>query len=128
MLYKWLCGELIFIHFPGNPIEETAEIGEIQTRPDEVDYEPVSSTLWRQREEYCAMVIQNAYKKYRYDDEADSAKTANENEVAELAVGADDTTVLVENDGLETINGHDVIIRSRSSSKASASEPAEVCK
>ncbi|XP_055537083.1 sodium channel protein para isoform X43 [Wyeomyia smithii] len=49
----------------GNPIEETAELGEVQTRPDEVGYEPVSSTLWRQREEYCARVIQHAWRKHK---------------------------------------------------------------
>ncbi|XP_058055249.1 sodium channel protein para isoform X8 [Anopheles bellator] len=49
----------------GNPIEETAELGEVQQRPDEVGYEPVSSTLWRQREEYCANLIQHAWKRYK---------------------------------------------------------------
>ncbi|XP_058457330.1 sodium channel protein para isoform X45 [Malaya genurostris] len=49
----------------GNPIEETAELGEVQQRPDEVGYEPVSSTLWRQREEYCARLIQHAWKKHK---------------------------------------------------------------
>ncbi|XP_058166583.1 sodium channel protein para isoform X8 [Anopheles ziemanni] len=49
----------------GNPIEETAELGEVQQRPDEVGYEPVSSTLWRQREEYCARLIQHAWKRYK---------------------------------------------------------------
>jgi hypothetical protein len=28
-------------------------------------YEPVSSTLWRQREEYCARLIQNAWRKHK---------------------------------------------------------------
>lgn len=49
----------------GNPIEETGEIGEIATRPDTEGYEPVSSTLWRQREEYCARLIQNAWRKHK---------------------------------------------------------------
>ncbi|XP_053672771.1 sodium channel protein para [Anopheles nili] len=49
----------------GNPIEESAELGEVQQRPDEVGYEPVSSTLWRQREEYCARLIQHAWKRYK---------------------------------------------------------------
>lgn len=47
----------------GNPIEESGELGEIAARPDEEGYEPVSSTLWRQREEYCARLIQNAWRK-----------------------------------------------------------------
>ncbi|XP_055621144.1 sodium channel protein para isoform X24 [Toxorhynchites rutilus septentrionalis] len=49
----------------GNPIEESAELGEVQQRPDEVGYEPVSSTLWRQREEYCARLIQHAWRKHK---------------------------------------------------------------
>ncbi|XP_065082645.1 sodium channel protein para isoform X7 [Ochlerotatus camptorhynchus] len=49
----------------GNPIEETAELGEVQQRPDEVGYEPVSSTLWRQREEYCARLIQHAWRRHK---------------------------------------------------------------
>lgn len=49
----------------GNPIEETGELGEIAARPEEEGYEPVSSTLWRQREEYCARLIQNAWRKHK---------------------------------------------------------------
>lgn len=47
----------------GNPIEDPGdlEVG----RPDEVGYEPVSSTLWRQREEYCARLIQHAWRRHR---------------------------------------------------------------
>ncbi|KAG5864246.1 hypothetical protein JTB14_035609 [Gonioctena quinquepunctata] len=49
----------------GNAIEETAELAEVQGRPNEAGYEPVSSTLWRQREEYCARLIQNAWRKHK---------------------------------------------------------------
>lgn len=49
----------------GNPIIETvAEIGEIQTRPEEAGYEPISSTLWRMREVFCAIIIQNTWRKW----------------------------------------------------------------
>lgn len=49
----------------GNPIIETvAEIGEIQTRPEEAGYEPISSTLWRMREVFCAIIIQNTWRKF----------------------------------------------------------------
>ncbi|XP_052752149.1 sodium channel protein para isoform X9 [Galleria mellonella] len=47
----------------GNPIEDPGDI-EVG-RPDEVGYEPVSSTLWRQREEYCARLIQHAWRRHR---------------------------------------------------------------
>lgn len=53
----------------GNPIEETGEIGEIAARPDTEGYDPVSSTLWRQREEYCARLIQNAWRKHKLHKE-----------------------------------------------------------
>lgn len=59
----------------GNPIEETGEIGEIAARPDTEGYDPVSSTLWRQREEYCARLIQTAWRRYKYGEPADT-KTA----------------------------------------------------
>lgn len=49
----------------GSPIEETGDIGEIAARPDTEGYEPVSSTLWRQREEYCARLIQAAWRKHK---------------------------------------------------------------
>ncbi|KAH8420605.1 hypothetical protein KR009_011956 [Drosophila setifemur] len=57
----------------GNPIEETGEIGEIAARPDTEGYEPVSSTLWRQREEYCARLIQHAWRKHKTRAEGGSA-------------------------------------------------------
>lgn len=49
----------------GNAIEEAVEINEVQVAPDRPGYEPVSSTLWRQREEYCARLIQNAWRKHK---------------------------------------------------------------
>ena len=47
----------------GNPVEETAELGEVTAQADRPGYEPISSTLWRQREEYCAKMIQNVWRK-----------------------------------------------------------------
>lgn len=38
---------------------------DMPVRPDVVGYEPVSCTLWRQREEYCARKIQNAWRKHK---------------------------------------------------------------
>lgn len=108
-----------YVFCVGNPIEETAEIGEIQTRPDEVDYEPVSSTLWRQREEYCAKVIQTAYMKYK------SRQASNEEENLNPVDGRE-TEVLIESDGFSTKNGHKVVIHSRSPSNSSGSGQAEV--
>ena len=42
----------------GNPVEETAELGEVTAHTDRPGYDPISSTLWRQREDYCARLIQ----------------------------------------------------------------------
>ncbi|XP_032452139.1 voltage-gated sodium channel alpha subunit isoform X9 [Nasonia vitripennis] len=59
----------------GSPITEPAEaeaIAEVQERPGEVGYERVSSTLWRQREEYCARLIQNAWRKHKQQRHSES--------------------------------------------------------
>lgn len=47
----------------GNPVEETAELGEVTAHVDRPEYEPISSTLWRQREDYCARLIQGAWRR-----------------------------------------------------------------
>ncbi|ODM91683.1 Sodium channel protein para [Orchesella cincta] len=49
----------------GNAIEDAVEMNEVHVSPDRPGYEPVSSTLWRQREEYCARLIQNAWRKHK---------------------------------------------------------------
>ena len=53
------------LHFipKGNPVEETAELGEVTAHADRPGYEPISSTLWRQREDYCARLIQGAWRR-----------------------------------------------------------------
>lgn len=68
----------------GNPIEETGDIEGINQRPDEIGYEPVSSTLWRQREEYCARLIQHAWRKHKkHADHKDGEQTGDENETGD---------------------------------------------
>lgn len=96
----------------GNPIEETGELAEVAPgRPDEAGYEPVSSTLWRQREEYCARLIQNAWRKHKQQRQG-GADSPSSNDARE-------TAVLVESDGFITKNGHRVVIHSRSPSTTS---------
>ena len=51
------------IYRKGNPVEETAELGEVTAHSDRPGYEPISSTLWRQREDYCARLIQGAWRR-----------------------------------------------------------------
>lgn len=129
----------------GNAIEETAELSEVQPRPDEVGYEPVSSTLWRQREEYCARLIQHAWRKHKrhredghdgtgddtdYDRSHDAPNDKNLIEDSQSTKSIEDngndsmgrqTAVLVESDGFVTKNGHKVVIHSRSPSLTSKS-------
>jgi voltage-gated sodium channel type II alpha len=110
----------------GSPIEETAELGEVNTRPGEIGYDPVSSTLWRQREEYCARLIQNAWRKHKIARNA--APASSEGEGGDSAApdeargGAAQTSVVVESDGFTTKNGHRVVLQhSRSPSVTSRS-------
>lgn len=104
----------------GNAIEETVELNEVQTRPNEVGYEPVSSTLWRQREEYCARLIQNAWRKHKRQrigatDQSDDGEADGDGD-GEGELEAHQTAVLVENDGFVTKNGHKVVLHSRTPS------------
>lgn len=89
----------------GNPIEDPGDI-EVG-RPDEAGYEPVSSTLWRQREEYCARLIQHAWRRHRRAHEGDSGAEAD----AETGAGAEGgaaTAVLLD---AVTPNGHRVVLQ-----------------
>nr|UQT18688.1 sodium channel alpha subunit [Liriomyza trifolii] len=73
----------------GNPIEETGEIGEIALRPDTAGYIPVSSTLWRQREEYCARLIQHAWRHFKDIPQPADVRAAAAEEL-KAAGGGDD--------------------------------------
>ena len=42
---------------------------QVTAHTDRPGYDPISSTLWRQREDYCARLIQNAWKRARIDEE-----------------------------------------------------------
>lgn len=72
----------------GNPIEETGDFEGVNTRPDEIGYEPVSSTLWRQREEYCARLIQHAWRKHKQHKGDGHDGTGDENETGDEQGGA----------------------------------------
>ncbi|XP_063928643.1 sodium channel protein para-like isoform X2 [Zophobas morio] len=107
----------------GNQIDESTELSEVQTHPNEPGYEPVSSTLWRQREEYCARLIQNAWRKHKRQrsgapDQSDEGEADGDKD-AELE--GRQTAVLVENDGFATKNGHKVVLHSRTPSVSSRS-------
>ncbi|XP_050314710.1 sodium channel protein para isoform X6 [Anthonomus grandis grandis] len=114
----------------GNAIDETAELSEVQPKAQEPGYEPVSSTLWRQREEYCARLIQNAWRKHKRlrgatdqsgDEDGGHGETDEGEGDGEGEEGdgegpeARQTAVLVER------NGHKVVIHSRTPSISSRS-------
>ena len=68
----------------GNPVEETAELGEVTAQADRPGYEPISSTLWRQREEYCARMIQTVWRRnYKTETEAHRTNGGNGHSVGE---------------------------------------------
>ncbi|UYV77086.1 para [Cordylochernes scorpioides] len=94
----------------GNVIEETAELTEAVPNKDIEGYEPISSTTWRQREEYAARVIQQAWRRYRGLGGGMGGGLA-----------ARQTAIVVDSDGHVTKNGHRVVIHSRSPSLTSRS-------
>ena len=96
----------------GNPVEESSDLGDVPAPTDRAGYEPVSSTLWRQREEYCARLIQAAWRKHR---QLRLSETQNSEDARQQ------TAVVIESDGHVTKNGHKVIIHSRSPSVSSRS-------
>ena len=65
----------------GNPVEETAELGEVTAQADRPGYEPISSTLWRQREEYCARMIQSAWRNQGPQDQVDGVSPEEEEDI-----------------------------------------------
>jgi voltage-gated sodium channel type II alpha len=126
----------------GNAIEETAELAEVQPRPDEAGYEPVSSTLWRQREEYCARLIQHAWRKHKCHKPNDHDGTGDDSDFScsggncnfrsrqfqgddptaskePIADNGRQTAVLVDSDGFIIKNGHRVVIHSQTPSSTS---------
>ncbi|KAF2359711.1 Sodium ion transport-associated [Trinorchestia longiramus] len=101
----------------GNPVEESVDMGDVGPVTDRPGYEPVSSTLWRQREEHCARLIQQAWRRHRQNKDQSSLSGGDSHEELKQA----DTAVLVESDGHVTKNGHKVVIHSRSPSLTSRS-------
>lgn len=70
---KVFCSDILdaltqdFFARKGNPIEEPPNVEEIKvtTFADRPGYERTSSSLWKQREEYCASLIQKAWKVHK---------------------------------------------------------------
>ncbi|GIX70916.1 sodium channel protein para [Caerostris extrusa] len=88
----------------GHHIDESAELEVVV--PKEEGYKPISSTRYRQREIYCARIIQLAWRRYK-------------GRIREPR--QQQTAIVVESDGHMTKNGHKVVIHSRSPSVTSRS-------
>ena len=90
----------------GSPIEETGDYDGVNTRPEEVGYEPVSSTLWRQREEYCARLIQHAWRKHKLHKDEEHDGTGDETDDIDGRGGGEDAKKVLGGggDGLGTLN------------------------
>ncbi|CAM1295090.1 para (predicted) [Pycnogonum litorale] len=97
-----------FFSRKGSPVEDSGDMGGVIPRCDVSGYEPVSSTLWREREEYCARIIQQAWRHHRGSDQYESKQPQQ-------------TAIVIESDGHVTKNGHKVVIHSRSPSVTSRS-------
>ncbi|ODM91493.1 Sodium channel protein para [Orchesella cincta] len=108
----------------GSPIEEAVEINEVQVALDRPGYEPVSSTLWRQREEYCARLIQNAWRKHK-TQQAGGSQPLEEQDAGKKDEETEEnltSSVVVDEEG-----GHKVVIQnSHSKSPSIASHITDV--
>jgi len=95
---KVFCSDILdaltqdFFARKGNPIEEPAHVEEIKvtTFADRPGYERTSSSLWKQREEYCASLIQKAWKVHKNRATGATVSKADE------PVTSDDESRLVE--------------------------------
>ncbi len=114
----------------GNPIEEAVEMNEIQLALERPGYEPISSTLWRQREEFCARLIQITWKRYKNKLPGDSQPSTEEPQpsCSSAAYKKGDNSdenlscsVIIDDNGV-----HKVILHSLSKSSSIASRIAEV--
>lgn len=117
----------------GNPVDETADMQEAALKLNRPGYEVISSTLWRQREEFCARLIQKAWRRFRgkSGDQTSSITTQGAQDGSGGGGGASEgqdtefkqqqTAIVIESDGHVTKNGHKVVIHSRSPSVTSRS-------
>ncbi|XP_076332242.1 sodium channel protein para-like isoform X5 [Tachypleus tridentatus] len=95
-----------FFATKGHVIEETAELAEAVPAKDDRKFGQVSSTLWRQREEYCARVIQQALRHFTEVKKLDS----DQMQTAIASERYDHVT-----------NDHKIMVHSRSPSESSHS-------
>lgn len=110
----------------GNPIEEPLEIDEAAVAIERPGYDPVSSTLWRQREENCARLIQHAWKRHltkgpKSDNDEQEGSQGHQSSSPGPSSPHQETAVLVDSDGYAIKNGHKVLVVTHSRSSSSIS-------
>ncbi len=110
----------------GNPIEEPLEIDEAAVAIERPGYDPVSSTLWRQREENCARLIQHAWKRHltkgpKSDNDGEEGSQGHQSSSPGPSSPQQETAVLVDSDGYAIKNGHKVLVVTHSRSSSSIS-------
>lgn len=94
------------------------EVNEVQVAADRPGYEPVSSTLWRQREEYCARLIQNAWRRHKNVGVGGAPDSATKT--------SEQTDVVVEAGAPEDEPDEVLVITTGSGSPTSPKEPVNV--
>lgn len=100
-----------FFASKGAAIEETQELAEVA--PLVGEFEHVSSTMWRQREEAAVRIIQQCWRNWKATGMIRDDGNGTESKQS--------TAIVVESDGHVTKNGHKVVIPSRSPSVTSRS-------
>jgi len=75
-------------NFLGTADDEGGDLADIAPGPERKDYQPIGSTLSRQRQIYCARIIQKAWRKHRGTDDGDGG------DLAGIADDAEDSVVV----------------------------------
>lgn len=84
-------------NFLGTADDDGGDLADIAPGPERKDYQPIGSTLQRQRQIFCARIIQKAWRKHRHsvDEEIDRDCTSA---VAPAVTGSDSVIVDVDTD------------------------------
>jgi len=94
-------------NFLGTADDEGGDLADIAPGPERKDYQPIGSTLQRQRLIYCARIIQKAWRKHRHSGEEQSDSHPPDhppNVPADTSAASDSVVVDV---GVDDITDHD---------------------
>ncbi|CAB4055060.1 SCN2A [Lepeophtheirus salmonis] len=107
----------------GNPIEEPPQVNNVKTIgtfKDRPGYQRISSSLWKQREDYCAALIQKAWKFHKIrntETQTEDPQTHTEDNYDDTEEEEDTTTTT--NTGKESQGGDKHLIEVKSASNNS---------